>query len=103
MRVVVILLLLAGLGAGGWFAYGRWIAPPEKPAYKEAPVKRGTIVSTVSATGTLQPLVKVLVGSQVSGTITKWYADFNAKVTKDFVLAELDQDRYKAQRDQRKA
>jgi HlyD family secretion protein len=48
-------------------------------------------------------LVKVLVGSQVSGTVTRWYADFNQRVEQGFVLAELDQDRFKATLDQRQA
>ncbi|MEW6249128.1 MAG: efflux RND transporter periplasmic adaptor subunit [Planctomycetota bacterium] len=99
----LILPLLGVLGLGGWYAYGRWVAPADPITYREAEVQRGTIVSTVSATGTVQPLVKVLVGSQVSGTVVRWYADFNASVTKDFVLAELDQDRFKAQVEQRKA
>ena len=103
MRALLILLVLAGLGVGGWFAYGHWISPPERPTYKEAPVKRGTIVATVSATGTVQPLVKVLVGSQVSGTVMELKKDFNDIVKKDDSLAVLDQDRYQAQLAQRKA
>lgn len=103
MRWLFALLAVAALGAGGWYGYRQWVAPPEKVTYKTAEVKRGTVVSTVSATGTVQPLLKVLVGSQISGTVMHWYADFNQRVEQGFILAELDQDRLKAQLDQRTA
>ncbi len=101
MRIAVIALIILALASGGWYGYQRWVAPPEQVSYKEAEVRRGTVVATVSATGTVQPLLKVVVGSQVSGTITHWYADFNQRVEQGFVLAELDQDRYKAQAEQK--
>jgi HlyD family secretion protein len=103
MRALVTVVVLAILGGGGWFGYQKWAAREKPVAYKAAEVRRGSVISTVSATGTVQPLLKVLVGSQVSGTVTRWYADFNQRVEKDFVLAELDQDRFRAQVEQRKA
>jgi HlyD family secretion protein len=103
MRALIVLIVLAGLGGGGWFGYKKWYAVPEKITYREAEVRRGTVISTVTATGTVQPLKKVLVGSQVSGTVMEWFADFNDKVTEGFVLAQLDQDRFNAQREQREA
>ena len=57
---------------------------------RTAQVERGRIVATVSATGTINPRVQVEVGSQVSGTIYKLHADYNDKVTKGEVLAELE-------------
>jgi HlyD family secretion protein len=103
MRVVGGVVVLLGLASGGWYGYRTWRGNDQQPTYKTAPIKRGTVVSTVSATGTLEPLLKVVVGSQVSGTVMRWYADFNQRVEQDFVLAELDQDRYKAQLAQRTA
>ena len=102
MKAVITLIVLAVLGAGGYFGFQSW---NRKPAitYKTAPVRRANLVSTVTATGNLEPHVKVLVGSQVSGTVTRWYADFNQKVEQGFVLAEIDQDRFKATMDQRRA
>jgi len=100
---LLVLLVLAALAGGGWIGYGRWVAQSERVTYRTAPVQRGTIVSTVSATGTVQPLVKVLVGSQISGTVMQWHADFNQRVERGFVLAQLDQDRLKAILDQRSA
>jgi HlyD family secretion protein len=101
--LVVAVVAVLVVGAGGWYGYQRWISPAPAVTYKEAEVRRGTIVATVSATGTVQPLMKVLVGSQVSGTVTRWYADFNQRVEQGFILAELDQDRFKAQLEQRTA
>jgi len=88
---------------GGYLGFKSWTGREPAITYKTAAVARGTLVSTVTATGNLEPLVKVLVGSQVSGTVTRWYADFNQRVEQGFVLAELDKDRFKATLDQRQA
>lgn len=103
MRWFVILVIVGGLVACGVFGFRS--LSQNKPAitYKSEPVIRRTLISTVTATGNLEPLVKVLVGSQVSGTVTRWFADFNQRVEKDFVLAELDQDRFKATLEHRQA
>ena len=103
LRTVVILIILAVLSLGGYLGFVTWTDRQPQVSYKTAPVTRGTLVSTVTATGNLEPLVKVLVGSQVSGTVIRWYADFNQRVDQGFVLAELDQDRFKATLDQRQA
>src|SRR3990167_6282205 len=102
-RTVVILVILAILSLGGYVGFQKWNDRQPQVTYKTTPVTRGTLVSTVTATGNLEPLVKVLVGSQVSGTVTRWYADFNQRVEQGFVLAELDQDRFKATLEQRRA
>ncbi len=103
LRSLAVLTVLVVLSLGGYLGFRTWTdrEPPVK--YKTAPVTRGTLISTVTATGNLEPLIKVLVGSQVSGTVTKWYADFNQPVKQGFVLAELDHDRFKATLDQRQA
>ncbi|HEV8479545.1 MAG TPA: efflux RND transporter periplasmic adaptor subunit [Candidatus Eisenbacteria bacterium] len=53
-------------------------------------VERGRIVASVSATGTINPVVEVQVGSQISGTIEKLHADYNDHVTKGQILVELE-------------
>jgi HlyD family secretion protein len=103
LRATLVLIVLALLSAGGYLGFRTWTDRKPAVTYKSAPVVRGTLVSTVTATGNLAPLVKVLVGSQVSGTVTRWYADFNQRVEQGFVLAELDKDRFKATVDQRQA
>ena len=103
MRAALILIILTALCTGGFYGYQAWQGPADAPQYKTTKLQRGTIVSTVTATGVVEPLVKVLVGSQMSGTVEKWYADFNQPVKRGDVLAELDKDRINATIAQRKA
>ena len=79
-------LLLIGAGAWYWFNGG-----PPPVQYKTALVDRGPITSLVTATGTVNPVVSVQVGSQVSGKIAKLFADFNSAVTQGQPLAQIDQ------------
>ncbi len=71
--------------------------------YKTRTLERGDIVQTISANGTLTPVVLVNVGTQVSGTVAKLYADFNDQVQTGQVLAELDPALLRAQLQQSKA
>ena len=82
-----VLLLLA---AGGVGAYALWGSLKPAPAYRLAKVERGAITAAVSATGTLNPVVSVQVGSQVSGQIQALYADYNSPVTKGQLIARID-------------
>jgi len=66
-------------------------------AYGTAAVKRTTISKTISATGRLQALTTVQVGTQASGTISEIYADFNSEVKKGQVIAKLDPAQMQAQ------
>lgn len=60
------------------------------PEYFTAKVAKGDIRQVIEATGTINPVTSVQVGSQVSGMISKLYVDFNSKVTKGQVIAEID-------------
>jgi len=71
--------------------------------YRVEKVKRGNITQTVSANGTLNPVILVNVGTQVSGTVQKIYADFNDRVKENQVLLELDSRILQAQLSQSKA
>src|ERR1044072_8911771 len=93
-------LLLAGGAGYGYWRMGKQVK--ESP-YLTQPVSRGTVRQVVSSTGTLQAVVTVQVGSQVSGTIDKLFADFNTKVTGGQVVAQLNQDKFKAAVDQARA
>ena len=68
--------------------------------YKTAPVERGDIVASVSATGNLAAVVTVQVGTQVSGTIQKLFVDFNSPVKKGQVIAQIDPSLFTAQVEQ---
>lgn len=72
-------------------------------AYEAVAVERGTISNSVTATGTVEPITEVEVGTQVSGKITKLYADYNSVVKAGQLLAELDTVELRATLDSRKA
>ena len=71
--------------------------------YQTTAVVRGDLTNEVSATGTLNPVTNVLVGCQVSGTISKIYVDYNSVVKSGQLIAELDPAQYKAQLEQSEA
>jgi HlyD family secretion protein len=75
----------------------------DAPAYRTAAVERGDIVETVQAAGTLNALVLVEVGSQISGQVKELSADFNSTVTQDQVIARVEPEIYEAKLEQAKA
>jgi HlyD family secretion protein len=91
------LVIIVGLGivvayfrpteVSAYFPGSDGSAPSE---YRTAKVERGRIASTVAATGTLQPVATVLVGTQVSGQISEILADFNTEVRAGEVIARID-------------
>ena len=88
--------MAAILLAGFYF----WNDSSSTPQYLTARVERGNLRNTVTATGALQAVTTVQVGSQASGTISALYADFNSTVKKGQVIAQLDPAQAKAQVDQ---
>lgn len=103
MRAFISLIVVFALAGGGWFAYSKYSKRPSDDDFITTVADRGPIVATVAATGTVEPITKVLVGSQVSGTVVKWYADFNQAVKREEVLLELDPDRFKRELEQQTA
>ncbi|HUD00275.1 MAG TPA: efflux RND transporter periplasmic adaptor subunit [Candidatus Polarisedimenticolaceae bacterium] len=89
-----------GLSGAGWWQLGDG---PKEPPYVTTPAQRASITQVVSSTGTLQAVVTVQVGSQVSGTIEKLFADFNTKVKAGQIVAQLNQDKFRAAEDQARA
>lgn len=75
----------------------------DKQQYRTEKIDRGNVTSTVTATGTLSAVTTVQIGSQVSGVISRMYADFNSHVNKGQMLAELDPTPFQAQVEQRRA
>jgi HlyD family secretion protein len=102
-RVVVAAILLA-VGAGA-IAYAKRDAKPEVPPlkYRVSAVDTGSITHTVTATGTINPVALVNVGSQVSGTVVELKADFNDRVKKGQVLLKLEPTIFNAQVGQARA
>jgi HlyD family secretion protein len=91
--IIIFLIVGAGIAAGVWyFKHGKNAAPQ----YQATAVERGDLTQVVTATGTLNPVVNVTVGSQVSGIINKLYVDYNSMVKSNEVIAEIDPSTYQA-------
>src|SRR5947208_5313481 len=100
-RAIVILVIIAAVGAGAGAYYMR--RNSGEVQVNTLPVTRGEIIDTVGSTGTLQAVTTVQVGSQVSGNISWLGADFNSIVKKGQVIARLDPSLFQAQVDQARA
>lgn len=91
LRKLLGLTVLASIVAGGVFVFTTLRAEDRAPVtYRTAPIEKGDVVKTVTATGTLSPRVTVTVGAQVSGRVQDLYVDFNSRVKKGQVIARID-------------
>jgi len=93
--IYIISALVLAAGAVWFMAFKR--GEEKRPVYQTAAIERGPLVSTVSSTGTLNAVVTVQVGSQVSGQIKELSADFNSEVKAGQDIARLDPQRFEAQ------
>jgi|SRR5579863_6870 len=96
--LVIGVVIALGVGVELWRAHSQ-----NAIGYETVPVERGPIQASVTATGTLNAVVDVQVGSQVSGNIKALYADFNTKVTKGQLVALIDPQVFQTQVDQAQA
>jgi HlyD family secretion protein len=83
----VALLVLVAAGYAAWRSFG---AGSDAPKFKLVKVEVGPLTAVVSATGTLNPVVSVQVGSQVSGQIKEILVDFNSPVKENQLIARID-------------
>jgi HlyD family secretion protein len=100
-KLILTLIVLAVIGGGAAAYYMRKGGP--EPTVSAMALSRGDIAETVQATGTLQAVKTVNVGTQVSGVVEALYVDFNDFVKKGQVIARLDQSIIKTQIEQREA
>ena len=94
----VLIVLLAAAGAAWWTA-GR----SGKVHYTTTPVARGAVMRAVTATGTINPVLTIIVGTYVSGVIQELYCDYNTEVKKGQICAKIDPRPYQTIVDQDKA
>lgn len=95
--LVFVALSVAAIAFGGaWWMKSR----PAPIQYRTQPVTRGTVARTVVATGTVNPVLTIIVGSYVSGVIRDVYCDYNTRVRKGQTCAKIDPRPYKAALDQ---
>lgn len=101
-KLILIIGAVAVIGASAW-AYAKYKGGDEKPEIVKGTITRGDIVEAVGATGTIEALTTVQVGTQVSGTVQALYADFNSIVKKGQVIARLDPSLIQTQIEQQRA
>jgi HlyD family secretion protein len=87
-KLIAFVVIVAALGSAGWAYYAKRTRP--EPTVTTMPISRGSVVELVQATGTLQAVKTVNVGTQVSGVVQELMADFNHLVKKGQVIARLD-------------
>ena len=95
-RLISVVVVAAVLGAGIW-GYLYTQARGNAPKYRTARVERGPLTAAISATGNLNAVTTVQVGSQVSGQIKELLVDFNSTVTKGQIIARIDPQIFEAQ------
>ena len=88
--------LVAGIAYAGWTYWRSASTKPLDQRYRLEEVASGDVTQTVTANGTLNPVVLVNVGTQVSGTVKKLHADFNSRVKAGQILLELDPNTFQA-------
>ena len=96
-RVLISIALFALVGAAAYYQQSKNKSKEEEPKFRTALVDMGNITQTVTASGTLNPVALINVGSQVSGTVVELNADFNDRVKKGQVLLKLDPTIFNAQ------
>lgn len=90
LRWIGLILILNGLGFGIYYPVQQYLAHRNKVNWRQDKVDRGNIRAMVNSTGTVQPKLKVAIGSFVSGPIIELNAEFNQEVKKGDVLARID-------------
>ncbi|MBI3327342.1 MAG: efflux RND transporter periplasmic adaptor subunit, partial [Nitrospinae bacterium] len=89
-RKLWLTLLLVAVAASAAAGYGYYLSRQPPLRYQTARVERGRIAATVNATGTVNAVVTVQVGSQVSGTIQRLFVDFNSPVKEGQIIVQID-------------
>ncbi len=94
LKWIIVFSVIIVIAAVGIWYFKR--GSSDAPQYQTTSVTRGELTQVVTATGTLNPVVNVTVGSQVSGRISKLNVDYNSIVTSNEVIAEIDPSTYQA-------
>jgi len=96
-RLLISGLLGTGVGFGGWYLKH---SADVTPRYRTEIVSRGSVSKVVTASGQLNPMVKVEVGSQISGIVQEVFVDFDSQVKAGQVIAQLDPSAHEANVDE---
>ncbi|MDD4622680.1 MAG: efflux RND transporter periplasmic adaptor subunit, partial [Kiritimatiellae bacterium] len=96
MKTVIVLGILVAAAAGGWYWHKANKPSAMTVQYRTSPIGRGTVIQEIRATGTVQPIQEVEVGTQVNGRIIRLDADFNSVIKAGQIVALIDPDVYEA-------
>ncbi|MDD4102071.1 MAG: efflux RND transporter periplasmic adaptor subunit [Kiritimatiellae bacterium] len=96
MKFFILLIVIASAAGGGWYWHKSQKPVAVAIQYRTATIERGTVVQEIRATGTVQPIKEVEVGTQVNGRIIRLDADFNSLVKAGQIVALIDPDVYEA-------
>ncbi len=94
-RLLLLVILAFGVGYGNWYWQTNQLAVAV-PQFDRQPITRGGLTQVISASGQLNPVVKVDISSQISGIIQKLCVDFNSPVKEGQIVATLDPATYDA-------
>ena len=94
MKKWILLILVTAAAVGAWWYFKNTGGGAVQ--YQTATLTRGDMTQVVTATGTLNPVINVTVGSQISGNIQKLFVDFNSPVKAGEIVAQLDPAIYQA-------
>lgn len=103
LKKIIILSVIAVILASALYLFTRGGSDKPEYTFLTTPLERGNLKVEINSTGTVKPVVEVLVGSQVSGYIKDLYADFESRVTKGQLIALIDPDTFKAKVEQARA
>lgn len=96
MKYLFILGFLLLLAAGGWYGWNHLHPKAPVAQWRTSRIERGTVIQEVRATGAIQPVKNILVGTQVNGPVKRLYADFNDEVKAGQMIAQIDPVVYQA-------
>src|SRR5512139_3948885 len=96
-KILTVLVVIIALGSGAYFIFR---SNENDQKFRSEKISKGDIVQSITASGTVNAVTTVLVGTQVSGTIKDIFVDFNSPVKKDQVIARIDPATFEAQVDQ---
>ena len=95
-KLILVVILLALVGGGYYFWKKHRVVKDETVYYRTQEIRRGSVTEEVTATGTVDPIQKVSVTTQVTGKIIALDADYNSRVTEGQVIAQIDPDTYES-------
>jgi len=99
LKWIVIAIILISLAIAAWFLSKQYLVMSQ-PKYTTVSVEEGPIVANIRASGTLNPVRSITIGTGVSGMIRELTVDFNDKVKQGQIIAKIDQREFQARYDQ---